>query len=93
MTLRLVLSPKASRDVVDIWDYSARTWSVAQADRYINRLRDLLKLHYDPIYRQSIKRNFKKFDASKAIAPQDRSVRAMTELARAMTLNEASYGA
>ena len=56
-------------------------------------VRDLLKLHYDPIYRQSIKRNFKKFDASKAIAPQDRSVRAMTELARAMTLNEASYGA
>ena len=47
MTLRLVLSPDAARDVDDIWDYSARTWSVALADRYINGLRDLLRLLCD----------------------------------------------
>lgn len=47
MTLRLVLSPKASRDVDDIWNFSARTWSVAQADQHIDGLRDLLKLLCD----------------------------------------------
>ena len=47
MTRHLVLSPKAARDVDDIWNYSARTWSVALADRYINGLRDLLRLLCD----------------------------------------------
>ena len=47
MTRHLVLSPKAARDVDDVWNYSARTWSVAQADRYINGLRDLLRLLCD----------------------------------------------
>ena len=56
-------------------------------------VRDLLTLHYDPIYRQSIKRNFKKFGASKTIAPHDHSTGAMAELAKEMMLEEASYGA
>ncbi len=30
-----VLSPRAGRDLSDIWDYSAEQWGVAQADRYI----------------------------------------------------------
>ena len=30
-----VLSPRARRDLSDIWDYSAERWGVAQADRYV----------------------------------------------------------
>ena len=30
-----VLTPRARRDLSDIWDYSAEQWGAAQADRYI----------------------------------------------------------
>ena len=32
------LSPAALADLDDIWRYSAETWSVAQADRYLDEL-------------------------------------------------------
>jgi len=32
------LSPKAISDLESIWHYSAQTWSVEQADRYIDSL-------------------------------------------------------
>ncbi len=32
------LSPKALADLDDIWRYTAETWSVDQADRYIDEL-------------------------------------------------------
>lgn len=32
------LSPRASRDLADIWFYSRDTWSVAQADIYYREL-------------------------------------------------------
>ncbi len=31
-----VLTPRARRDLGEIWDYSAAQWGTAQADRYIN---------------------------------------------------------
>jgi toxin ParE1/3/4 len=30
-----VLSPRARRDLSDIWDYSAEQWSAGQADGYV----------------------------------------------------------
>jgi len=32
---RYRLSPLAERDLEDIWRYTARTWSIDQADRYV----------------------------------------------------------
>jgi toxin ParE1/3/4 len=37
------LSPLAERDLEDIWRYSARTWSVEQADRYVNGIAMAIK--------------------------------------------------
>ncbi|RCW72894.1 type II toxin-antitoxin system RelE/ParE family toxin [Pseudorhodoferax soli] len=35
-----LLSPQAIADLSEIWDYSAREWGTAQADRYVMALRD-----------------------------------------------------
>ena len=32
------LTPRATADLEDVWDYSAEAWSVAQADRYFEQL-------------------------------------------------------
>lgn len=40
---RYLLSPKAAADLSDIWDYSARQWGNAQADRYVLAMRDTCK--------------------------------------------------
>lgn len=32
------LAPRALDDLDDIWRYSAETWSIAQADRYVDEL-------------------------------------------------------
>ncbi|SDQ88801.1 toxin ParE1/3/4 [Rhizobiales bacterium GAS191] len=37
MTL-YVLRPRAQRDIEEIWDYTAATWSVAQAEAYIRQI-------------------------------------------------------
>ena len=40
---RYVLSPQAQADIDAIWDYTADRWSEAQADRYVNDLRDAIE--------------------------------------------------
>jgi|CXWL01.1.fsa_nt_gi toxin ParE1/3/4 len=35
-----ILSPAAQRDLNDIWDYTAEHWSPAQANRYVETIRD-----------------------------------------------------
>jgi plasmid stabilization system protein ParE len=44
---RLILSPRGKTDIDDIWEYSAETWSPAQADRYLTGLDDVLHLLCD----------------------------------------------
>lgn len=39
MTLRF--SPAAVADIGAIWDYTAETWGVGQADRYVDDIRDI----------------------------------------------------
>ena len=38
MTGRVVLSPRAQRDLDEIWDYTAERWGAAQAGVYIRQL-------------------------------------------------------
>jgi toxin ParE1/3/4 len=38
MTGRYVLSPRAQTDLDEIWDYSAQTWGIDQADSYAREL-------------------------------------------------------
>ena len=42
---------------------------------------DLLTLHYDPVYLQSMQRNFVMYPQARPIEPRDRSIDAMQELA------------
>ena len=37
---RVTFSPAAIADINSIWDYTAETWGVDQADRYTDDLRD-----------------------------------------------------
>ena len=41
-----VLSLAAQRDLDDIWDYSAETWSPAQANRYVEHIRDACEMRH-----------------------------------------------
>lgn len=35
---RVILVPRARRDLAEVWNYTAETWSASQADRYLARL-------------------------------------------------------
>ncbi len=45
-------------------------------------VQDLLTQHYDPVYLQSMQRNFHQYPQARAITPQSRSVAAMRQLAQ-----------
>ena len=59
---------------------------MAQANDCETVVRELLIDHYDPVYFQSMKRNFKNYVASKLIAPKDHKTSSMIELACDLTL-------
>lgn len=42
MTVQLYLSPKSKRDIEAIWEYTNERWGVAQADQYIDIVRNAL---------------------------------------------------
>lgn len=48
MTRRLVLLPAAVSDLSDIWDYTAKRWSLKQARAYGSGMTDLLLLCEQP---------------------------------------------
>ena len=70
--------------LIQSWQASVRAGQIEQV------VRELLNQHYDPVYRQSITRNFQKFDASERIVLRDRSTRAMAELAVKLVRSQAS---
>jgi tRNA 2-selenouridine synthase len=47
-------------------------------------VRELLVKHYDPVYLQSMRRNFAHYATASVIAPRDHSVAAMQALAKIM---------
>lgn len=69
------------RCVVENWQAQARSgqWETV--------VQDLLTHHYDPAYWQSIDRNFVQFKNAKTIAPNDRSMRAMADLAHQLLMS------
>jgi len=47
-------------------------------------VQDLLTIHYDPVYVQSMQRNFRQFEQSATIEPTDHSMDAMVRLAQTL---------
>jgi len=72
------LTQARGKEVVTGWQTRARSGDVASV------VRQLLVDHYDPVYLQSMKRNFAQYPARKSIAPANRSVEAMRLLAQEM---------
>jgi tRNA 2-selenouridine synthase len=72
------LTQARGKEVVTGWQTRARSGDVASV------VRQLLVDHYDPVYLQSMKRNFAQYPARKSIAPANRSVEAMRLLAQDM---------
>ncbi|WP_341904543.1 tRNA 2-selenouridine(34) synthase MnmH [Polaromonas sp. YR568] len=70
------LTEARGKETVQDWQTRAQAGDVASV------VQELLVKHYDPVYLQSIRRNFVEYGKAKVIAPRDRSVAAMTALAK-----------
>jgi tRNA 2-selenouridine synthase len=76
---RLVaLTEARGKATVQEWQARARSGDVASV------VRELLLLHYDPVYLQSMHRNFGQYETARQLSPRDHSVAAMSELARSL---------
>lgn len=73
-----VLTDFRGKAVVEAWQASVRAGQIEPV------VQELLTQHYDPVYLQSMRRNFRQFEASKTIAPKDHSIMAMAVLAHEM---------
>jgi len=71
-----VLAEFRGKAVVQGWKDQVAIGNVVQV------VHDLLTQHYDPVYLQSMQRNFRQYPQARPIAPSDRSVEAMRHLAR-----------
>ncbi len=72
------LTQARGKEVVTSWQTRARSGDVASV------VRELLTGHYDPVYLQSMKRNFAHYPSRTTLAPASRSIEAMQALAREM---------
>ena len=72
--------------LVDGWQTSVRAGNIAPV------VQELLTLHYDPVYLQSMRRNFKQYENSKLIAPEDHTTGTMRRLAHEMLQTGAFEG-
>jgi tRNA 2-selenouridine synthase len=63
-----------------------RWQALAQANDCETVVRELLIDHYDPVYFQSMKRNFKQYEQSAMISPSDHTQPAMLALAQKINL-------
>ncbi|MHB1201076.1 MAG: tRNA 2-selenouridine(34) synthase MnmH [Polaromonas sp.] len=76
---RLAALTKArGKATVQDWQARARSGGVASV------VRELLVKHYDPVYLQSMRRNFEQYGAARVIAPRDHTVAAMADLAQSL---------
>ena len=64
------------KETVRDWQERSRSGSVAGV------VRELLVKHYDPVYRQSMQRNFDRYAQAATLQPRDHSIDAMQELGR-----------
>ena len=72
------LSQARGKQMVLDWQTRSRSGDVASV------VRELLVNHYDPVYLQSMKRNFEHYPQADVLRPQDHSVQAMQALAQEM---------
>jgi tRNA 2-selenouridine synthase len=71
------------KQVIDDWKTQVRAGQVEPV------VRELLTLHYDPVYIDSMKRNFKGYAQAQTITPKDRSVQAMRALGKTLAMQAA----
>lgn len=72
------LTEARGKDTVQDWQARARSGDVASV------VRELLVRHYDPVYLQSMRRNFSHYETARVLAPRDHTAAAMAELAAHM---------
>ena len=76
----------SSRGAAVVADWQA----LVRAGNMVLVVQELLTQHYDPVYLQSMRRNFRYFDESRSIEPQDHTPGAMAALAAEVIKNEAA---
>ena len=69
------LTEARGKAVVEEWQQRARSGDVSGV------VTELLVRHYDPVYLQSMRRNFEQYAQARILAPRDHTVAAMQELA------------
>ena len=72
------LTQARGKQMVLDWQTRSRSGDVASV------VRELLVNHYDPVYLQSMKRNFEHYPQANVVRPRDHSVQAMQALAQEM---------
>jgi tRNA 2-selenouridine synthase len=77
------LTELKGRQVVDEWKMKVRSGRTQEV------VHDLLLSHYDPVYRQSMARNFRQYTQARDIQPADRSWLAMQALAATLVTSAA----
>ncbi|WP_210546374.1 tRNA 2-selenouridine(34) synthase MnmH [Rhodoferax sp. PAMC 29310] len=82
-----VLSEFRGNVVVDGWLSQVRAGDIGAV------VQELLTQHYDPVYLQSMRRNFKHFELARVISPVDHSEQAMNDLAIQMTRESSAIAA
>ena len=73
-----VLTEFRGKTVVEGWQASVRAGDIEPV------VQELLTQHYDPVYLQSMRRNFRQFENAALITPDNHSPEAMAALARQM---------
>lgn len=81
------LTQLRGKQVVENWK------TQVQAGQIEPVVRDLLLSHYDPVYLQSMQRNFKQYAQAQTISPQDRSAQAMQALANELVARQQALAA
>ena len=74
------------KEQVGAWQAQVRSGQIAPV------VQELLTLHYDPVYLQSMRRNFTQFDSARAISPEGYSTDAMRQLAKALLADSLKPG-
>ncbi len=82
-----ILAEMRGKLVVQAWQSAVRSGRIASV------VQELLTQHYDPVYQQSMRRNFSRFDVALQRSPDDRSSEAMDKLALDLVENAANWQA
>ncbi len=72
------LTEARGKETVQGWQARARSGDIGPV------VRELLIEHYDPVYLQSMRRNFTHYESARVLRPRDHTAAAMAELAASM---------